>query len=341
MCEKCSNLPIVSICVPVYGVEKYIERCARSLFNQSYDNIEYIFVDDCSKDGSIDILKEVIKDYPERLNHIKIICHEENRGLASARNTGLDAATGKYIIHVDSDDWVEPEMVEECVKLAEVNNADIVLFGVIHEYIDNSVVDLDSVRSFENEDKDTFLKGVITQRISNTVWGKMYQTDLYRRNNVRALDGVNYAEDYAVYPLLVYHAKVIVGINSVFYHYNRSNDVSYTHVYKPIQLNNQMVAYNNLVDFFGSKHLYANELLVALLQIYGWARRKAVLSHVAISEVIKETGHPRFSIKQWRLLSLNHKIINIFDAANLYWLSDAYIVISEKLKSISGNRKKR
>ena len=89
---------LVSILVPVYGVEKYIERCARSLFEQTYENLEYIFVDDCTPDKSIEILKRVIEDYPNRKNQVRIIHHEHNRGLAAARNTALDAATSEFYL---------------------------------------------------------------------------------------------------------------------------------------------------------------------------------------------------------------------------------------------------
>lgn len=84
----------VSILVPVYGVEKYIERCARSIFEQTYRNLDIVFVDDCSPDKSIEILKRVLEDCPKRKAQTRIIRHEQNRGLAAARNTVVAAATG-------------------------------------------------------------------------------------------------------------------------------------------------------------------------------------------------------------------------------------------------------
>ena len=102
--------PKVSVIIPVYNVEKYIERCARSLLEQSLKDIEYIFVDDCSPDNSITMLENILKEYPERQPLVKILFHEPNRGLAYTRQEGVDAAKGEYIIHCDSDDWVEPEM---------------------------------------------------------------------------------------------------------------------------------------------------------------------------------------------------------------------------------------
>ena len=105
----------VSIIIPVYGVEKYIEKCARSLFEQTYSNIEYIFVNDKSKDDSIDILKKILTAYPDRKAQVRIVEHEKNKGLSQARETGIGYASGMYLMHVDSDDYIEPNMVELCV----------------------------------------------------------------------------------------------------------------------------------------------------------------------------------------------------------------------------------
>ena len=95
----------VSVCIPVYGVEQFIERCACSLFEQTMrDGIEFIFVDDCSPDNSVQRLEEILKRYPERQAQVSIIHHEKNMGLVRARKTALEAACGEYIIHCDSDD---------------------------------------------------------------------------------------------------------------------------------------------------------------------------------------------------------------------------------------------
>mgnify|MGYP000541624267 CR=1 FL=1 len=110
--------PLVSVIVPIYGVEPYIEKCARSLFEQSLENMVFIFVNDCTPDKSVEILRQVIEDYPRRYLQIQIIEHEENRGLAMARNSGLLIAKGEYIIHCDSDDWVELDMYEEMYEKA-------------------------------------------------------------------------------------------------------------------------------------------------------------------------------------------------------------------------------
>ena len=98
--------PLVSIVIPVFGVEKYIEKCSRSLFEQDYPDIEFIFVNDHTTDNSIKILESLIKEYPQREKDIYIINKQQNEGLPQARATGLKYCHGSYIIHVDSDDWV-------------------------------------------------------------------------------------------------------------------------------------------------------------------------------------------------------------------------------------------
>lgn len=103
---KKDNNPKVSILVPIYGTELYIEKCARTLFEQTYDNIEFIFVNDCTRDNSVNVLKRVLEEYPLRKSQTRIIEHKENKGLAGSRLTGLQNATGEYVWCVDSDDYV-------------------------------------------------------------------------------------------------------------------------------------------------------------------------------------------------------------------------------------------
>ncbi|MFI3285194.1 MAG: glycosyltransferase family 2 protein [Rikenellaceae bacterium] len=117
----------VSVIVPIYGVEKYIERCARSLFEQTLNSIEYLFVDDCSPDASIEILEQVLEEYPHRKSQVRIIRHETNKGAAIARKNGILAATGEYLIHCDSDDWVDRDMYRAMYAKAIEEGVDVVL----------------------------------------------------------------------------------------------------------------------------------------------------------------------------------------------------------------------
>ena len=116
----------VSILVPVYAVEDYIAECAQSLFGQDYHDLEYIFVDDCSPDNSISVLKEVLTAFPERANQMKIIRHEQNKVVGAARQTAFEHATGEAIMHADSDDIMPPHAVSALVETMQTGNYDIV-----------------------------------------------------------------------------------------------------------------------------------------------------------------------------------------------------------------------
>ncbi|MCE9269679.1 glycosyltransferase [Bacteroides thetaiotaomicron] len=137
MKDKCMDL--VSILVPIYGVEKFIEKCAVSLFEQTYPNIEYVFVDDCTTDNSISVLRDIIAKYPDRESKVRILHHEHNRGLAAARNTAIGNAVGEYVMHVDSDDYLDIYAVEKSVNQIRKENADTLMFGMRHVFVNKIV----------------------------------------------------------------------------------------------------------------------------------------------------------------------------------------------------------
>lgn len=101
----------ISIIIPVYRVENYISRCCKSLFGMRFQDVEYLFVDDATPDGSIAVIESVLNEYPHRKAHVRLLTHSQNRGVACARNTGIEAATGEYIAFVDADDWIEGRYV--------------------------------------------------------------------------------------------------------------------------------------------------------------------------------------------------------------------------------------
>lgn len=118
------NNPLVSVIVPVYNVEQYLDECLNSIRQQTYENLEIIVVEDCSTDKSLEVLSKHLND-----QRIKLIRHEKNGGLSAARNTGIDGARGDYIMFVDSDDIVQLSLIELCVKYAIVNDADLITYN--------------------------------------------------------------------------------------------------------------------------------------------------------------------------------------------------------------------
>lgn len=246
------NTPLVSVLVPVYRVERYIERCVRSLFEQTYQNLEYVFVDDATDDASIDILRRVMTDYPERCDSVKIIRHDSNKGLAAARNTAVASCRGDFVTHVDSDDWMITEAIELLVKKQQETDADIVT-AEAYDYLDGEIKNHAS--GGWNLDKDTLLKGLLTYRLSTSLWRRLIRRNLYSDHHVVCDERGSGGEDFQVFPQLVYYAKKVSGINDKIYYYNKSNRKSISNNAESdiaIQIQG-MVSVMNVVSFFSDK----------------------------------------------------------------------------------------
>lgn len=201
--------------IPVYGVEKYIERCARSLFEQTLDDIEYLFIDDCTPDRSIQVLKNVLMEYPERKAQVIIHCMEQNSGQAKVREWGIKNATGEFVIHCDSDDWVDKEMYQTMYSRAIERRADIVICDFmfnngLNEYYQKTV----SARVKTIED---YKVGVITRDVHCNLWNKLIKKELFENELIFPKD--NYGEDSALIIQYFYYANSIVYIPQPFYHY--------------------------------------------------------------------------------------------------------------------------
>lgn len=206
----------ISVIIPVFGVERYIERCARSLFEQTLEEIEYVFVDDCTLDKSIDILRDVMNQYPNRKDHVIIIKHNENLGLPSARHTGIQNAHGKYIAHCDSDDWVEKNMYELLYDKAEKSDADIVFCNYIEDSETSKKIVQRNIHDFE--DKFSLISKLLqSQYHLNPVWGILSKKSLYCNDIIYPVK--NQTEDLALMVQLIYYSKNCVIINNPLYHY--------------------------------------------------------------------------------------------------------------------------
>jgi glycosyltransferase involved in cell wall biosynthesis len=214
---------LISICIPIYNVEQYVEHCARSLFEQTFSNIEYIFVDDCTKDRSLAILSEVIRDYPDKVSAIKMISHERNRGLAAARNTAIENCSGDFVMHVDSDDYLEKNAVELLVKKQIETNADIVSGCALKETKEGKQL----MREPDYKDKDEMLLKVIKANLDHVIWRRLIRLSLYKKHHIACEEGVNVGEDIQVLPKLVYYSQKVTRIDDIIYHYNCLNEESY------------------------------------------------------------------------------------------------------------------
>ena len=216
--EFVKNDPLVSILVPVYNVAEYIERCARSVFEQTYDNLDILFVDDGCTDDSIYILERVIVEYPHFKKRIRIIHHVTNRGLSATRNTLVHNSAGEFVFHLDSDDWIEPNTIEVLVKEQVHSDADIVMGRTILHNEEGNVYWI-SKDGFELE-RRTFIEEALLWHIWFYPWNRLIRKCLYTDHQIKCDE--NYRrEDFSIFYRLYYFAKKISGVNTYTYHYIR------------------------------------------------------------------------------------------------------------------------
>ena len=283
----------ISVIVPVYGVERYIERCVRSLFGQTMtEGVEFIFINDCTKDRSIELLTSVIGEYPQVMSRVKIIDHHRNRGLAAARQTGLEASMGKYILHLDSDDYFEPDMLELMYKAALVNDADVVVSDFFMSYKKGD--EYQECPLYDS--KESMLKSIIApwrygnKTVGPSVWNKLIKRSICMEHNISSIEGINYGEDFIIISQILYYAEEITKVDRAFVHYNQRNISSYTHNKSASNMRQRLKSTNVIAEFlsvdstayndvFDERRFY--ELLIAIancnlkdqrqfLQLYPW-----------------------------------------------------------------------
>lgn len=259
----------VSIVIPVYGVEHLIERCARSLFEQTLDDIEYIFINDATKDNSISVLEGVVKEYPSRISSVRIINLNENKGQAYVRNLGLQLATGEYIIHCDSDDWVDLSIYERMYKVAKANDYDCVICAYCTS--DGTQVTANHTESITGD----LLADLMSHRVLGSLWNKLYKRSLYKEDSFVPPVG-NMGEDFLINLNFALNCNKIGYIDQPLYYYYENN----ASIMRKPQEESILYRFNEsqknvkpLVDFFKKNGLYEQyegEILTILTQKREW-----------------------------------------------------------------------
>ncbi len=206
-------MPKVSVIIPVYGVDKYIERCARSLFEQTLDDIEYLFIDDCTPDKSIEKLKLVLEEYPNRKNQVVIYHMNNNSGQAAVREWGIKHASGQYVIHCDSDDWVDKNMYKEMYDLAIEEQSDLV---VCDYYCTDEKHYIYKIGCHNREIKH-FFYGLLTQKENGALWNKLFRRDVLLKELIWPKGDMG--EDMLLNLQLVYNVVHMSYVSKGFYFY--------------------------------------------------------------------------------------------------------------------------
>lgn len=210
----------ISVIIPMYGVEKYIARCAKSLFEQTLvDGVEFIFIDDASKDKSREVLETVIHEYSAKGLNVKVVTHDKNKGLPSARNTGLKYAVGEYVIHIDGDDYLEKDALEVLYGAVEKNNADVA-------WCDYYITFEHKKRIIAQPDFSTpedAVRGMLRGTMKYNVWNKLCRRSLYSENDIQFPDGKSMGEDLTMIMVFL-HARNCVYVNRALYNYVQNPD---------------------------------------------------------------------------------------------------------------------
>lgn len=294
---------LVSIVIPVFKVEKYLDRCLESVVNQTYKNIEIILVDD----GSPDNCPKMCDGWAERDNRIKVI-HKDNAGLGMARNTGIDNASGDYIIFVDSDDYIDLFTVEKCVEKAIKTEAEMVVYGFI--CLDKNGKEFDRITPITTKDvfvdeeiKDTILLSIITGNVKasteknfvRSLCAEMISLKLIRNYGWKsASEREIISEDiYSFIELLTYVKKVAV-INESFYYYCE-NAMSLSHTFRLDRIEKNKTFYLKCLELatvLGYNEIIKNALSVPYIINILASFKQIVLSKISKKEkysILKNT----------------------------------------------------
>ena len=236
-------MPNVSIIVPIYNVEGYIEKCLESLVNQTLQDIEIILVNDGSTDNSALIAKRFLENYPEKIVYLE----KENGGLSDARNYGIPYAKGEYIAFLDSDDYVEKNMYEEMYNLAKKQNSDMVQCNFYWEYPEKDKKKIADLKEYKG-------KKEMLEETRVEAWNKLIRREILVENpEIRFPKGLRYEDMEFTYKLVPYIEKVDI-LNKPFIHYiQRQNSISNTQNEKTKEI---FEVLENVIEFYKQNKLY-------------------------------------------------------------------------------------
>lgn len=240
------NKELISILVPLYNVENFVHKCAESLLRQTYEHLEFIFVNDASTDNTSTVLLQSIGKFPNRSASIKIIQNIKNCGLSAVRNIALSHASGDYIVFVDGDDFLESDAIERLYEKKLCTGADIVVGDFFYEYKNSRIV----YRHSKNLTQKNYFLGIVQRSIPCCIWGKLIRKDLFIRNKIKSIDEVQFGEDFVLTTRLVYKAQNIVFLHYPIYHYVKTNLQSITKRLNERSINDLLKVNTVLFDYF-------------------------------------------------------------------------------------------
>lgn len=210
--------PKITIIVPFFNVERYLSKCLDSIFCQTYKNVEYIFIDDCSSDGSVEVLKDKLTQYDIANGKYLLLSHVANKGIAKTRKEGLAYAHGDYVQFVDGDDWIEKDMIEEMVTATRCSSVDIVGCYYVKDYENKAT-------TYHKEDysksaSENMMRS-LNYDISTVLWKMLIRRNLFEQFEID--EDIDIGEDYIISVKLFYYAQSFNVVPKYLYHYIQYN----------------------------------------------------------------------------------------------------------------------
>ena len=318
----------VSIIVPIYNVEKYLERCVTSILKQTYKNIEVLLIDDCATDKS----GEIAKKFVQKDSRCKYIKRTKNGGLSSARNTGVENATGEYLSFIDSDDWVSENFIVHLINKAKEQDADITVCDYI--MIDDSGKET-KANTLENLDDSSKLEDKIAY-IRNHVVTKLFKTEFFIKQGLTFPENVSRAAEMGLLiPILTRTKKIAILKESLYFYYQRPGSLSNNRKRKKIDLSFYDKAFENVVKNTKGMYLKEIEYHGIIEMVYG--KTMLMIRHKYSNKEIKihlKEFDKKFT--QWRknkyiknTLLLKRVFIRVA-AIKQIWLLRFMVMINEK-----------
>lgn len=290
----------ISLIIPVYKTENFIEKCLLSVCNQTLERFQIIIIDDCSPDRSLEVAKKVLHQYPEREKHTKIISFNINQGISHVRNYALGIADGEYIASLDSDDFLEHDALESLLCAATSNSADIVFSDY---FIDNPKASF-LVRQKPCENKLEIMSQLLEDKLHGSLCNKLFRADILKK--VHILDDVDMSEDLLICLQAVFFSQKIVYIPKPYLHYVKYNVYSYTSKFSEKKIVDMIKGVNFLNTFF-LNNCINNDLNKSLLH------RKLLVKSDALTYSCKKNRYKYITLFENDALYLNfNNEINLY-----------------------------
>ncbi len=287
----------ISIIVPVFNAESSLHRMMDSLLQQTFDAFEVLLIDDGSTDSSGDICDQ----YAEKYENIRVI-HQKNQGVAAARQTGIEAAQGEYVIHADADDWVEPTMLEELYRQAKEDDADDADVVICDFYSNNGAKQTYCKQQPSSLVPMEILREMLQGRMFGALWHKLIRHSLYKKYDARFFRGINYCEDVLIWAQMLQHNELkIAYLPQAYYHYVVNPD-SITHSYTRRTYEMRKLYHQKLTALL-PRNGYGHEIANVAFSIFTEAFICDVLTKKEIKEGLKEHRQAIWSLKsmKWKI----------------------------------------